>query len=64
VEGLQCIDRFRRLSLEIPFEEPQDNLIRQEVDDRETVLLNGFYFLAQIEIGRGRGADAPECAGP
>ena len=44
-----------------PFKEPQDNLVRQEVGDREAVLLDGFDFLAQIQIGCGRGVETSAC---
>jgi hypothetical protein len=61
VERLERIDCLDRLRPHIPFEEPQHNLIGQEVDDRKAVLLDGLDLLLQVEVRRWQRASAASC---
>jgi hypothetical protein len=50
MKRLKVIDNVRSLGLQIPFEEPQADTIRQKIGNREAVLLNRLNLFSQVEV--------------
>jgi hypothetical protein len=55
MKRLQPIDRLDRLSLYVPCEEPQHDLVFREVGEDKAMLLDRLDLLLEIENRRGRG---------
>ena len=50
VKWLECVNRFRAVDLDVPFEQAQLDSIDEKIRDREPVLLDGRHLFAQVEI--------------
>src|SRR5712672_4089443 len=64
VEWLQRIHLVDSLGLVIPFEELQHHLVGREIDQRESMLLDRFYLLHHVEMGRRHRAGAAPARWP
>ena len=61
VKRLQRVNCVHGLSIHIPFKELEVDPIRQEVRDRETVLLDRLDFFLYVEMRRRRRTNATKC---
>src|SRR5262245_1428380 len=64
VKRLERVDCLDRLHAALPLEEPQHDLVGQEINNGEAVLLDRLELLFEIEMGGGEGAGAAPFGGP